>query len=78
MAAHLVDWFEEFRTYHRKDGLIVKLRDDLMSASRIGVMMLRYARVSGGSKPKPVVIATGYRTGQNRKTFKTHRQTARA
>lgn len=40
----LGEWFEEFRLYHRKDGLIVKLRDDLLSASRIGLMMLRIAR----------------------------------
>ena len=39
----LGDWFEEFRLYHRLDGKIVKERDDLMSASRIGLMMLRYA-----------------------------------
>jgi hypothetical protein len=26
------DWFEEFRLYHRKDGKIVKERDDLLSA----------------------------------------------
>lgn len=38
------EWFEEFRMYHRKDGKIVKERDDLMSATRIGVMMLREAR----------------------------------
>ena len=37
------EWFEEFRLYHRKDGKIVKERDDLMSATRIGVMMLRFA-----------------------------------
>lgn len=36
-------WFEEYRLYHRVDGKIVKLRDDLMSATRIGVMMLREA-----------------------------------
>ncbi len=36
-------WFEEFRMYHRVDGLIVKERDDLMSATRVGVMMLRFA-----------------------------------
>lgn len=41
----LNDWFEEFRLYHRKDGLIVKLRDDLMSATRYGVMMLRHSIV---------------------------------
>ena len=39
----LSDWWEEFRLYHRKDGLIVKLRDDLMSATRIGIMDLRFA-----------------------------------
>lgn len=37
-------WFEEMRMYHRKDGKIVKERDDLMSATRIGIMMLREAR----------------------------------
>lgn len=41
--AHLADWFEEFRMYHRKDGRIVKERDDLMSATRYGLMMLRHA-----------------------------------
>jgi phage terminase large subunit-like protein len=43
--AHLTDWFEEFRLYHRKDGLIVKSADDLMSATRYGVMMRRFAVV---------------------------------
>ena len=41
--SHLNDWFEEFRMYHRKDGLIVKERDDLLSATRIGIMDLRHA-----------------------------------
>lgn len=40
---NLNDWLEEFRLYHRQDGKIVKERDDLMSATRIGVMMLRFA-----------------------------------
>lgn len=40
-----VEWFEEYRNYHRKDGLIVKVRDDLLSASRIGMMMIRYAKL---------------------------------
>lgn len=44
VAAHLSDWFEEYRFYHRKDGLIVKVRDDLLSATRIGVMMRRKAK----------------------------------
>lgn len=38
-------WFEEFRMYHRKDGLIVKERDDLMSATRYAMMMRRHAIV---------------------------------
>lgn len=41
--SHLGDWWQEFRLYHRKDGLIVKERDDLMSATRIALMMLRFA-----------------------------------
>lgn len=36
-------WFAEFRLYHRKDGLIVKLKDDVISASRYAYMMRRYA-----------------------------------
>ena len=37
-------WLEEYRGYHRKDGQIVKLGDDLMSATRVGIMSLRSAR----------------------------------
>lgn len=36
-------WFQEFRLYHRIDGLIVKERDDRISASRYAMMMLRQA-----------------------------------
>jgi len=45
VAAHLNDWWEEFRLYHRKDGQIVKEGDDLMAATRYGLMMLRHAAV---------------------------------
>ncbi len=41
--SNLVEWLEEFRLYHRLENKIVKERDDLMSATRIGVMMLRQA-----------------------------------
>lgn len=47
----LREWWEEFRLYHRKKGLIVKLKDDLMDATRTGLMMLRYA--------KPVPLGNG-------------------
>lgn len=40
----LIRWWSEFRVYHRKDGVIVKLIDDAISASRYAIMMLRYAR----------------------------------
>jgi len=43
--AHLADWFEEFNLYHRKEGLIVTLNDDLMSATRYAMMMRRFACV---------------------------------
>lgn len=43
VAAHLAEWFDEFRAYHRKDGMIVKVNDDLMSATRIAVMAHRHA-----------------------------------
>jgi phage terminase large subunit-like protein len=46
------DWFQEMRTYHRKkdpehpdqDGKLVKINDDLMSATRIFWMARRFAR----------------------------------
>lgn len=41
--SNLADWFEEFRMYHRKDGKIVKLDDDLMAATRYAFMMRRHA-----------------------------------
>jgi hypothetical protein len=47
------DWFQEFRAYHRKsdpehpeqNGKIVKVNDDLMSATRVFWMARRHARV---------------------------------
>lgn len=42
--SHLSEWFEEFRLYHRKDGLIVTKVDDLMAATRYAMMMRRSAK----------------------------------
>ena len=53
--ANLTEWMEEFRMYHRKDGLIVKERDDLMSATRIAIMMLRIA-----TSPKDAPVRDKY------------------
>lgn len=49
VLSHLTEWFEEFREYYRKDGVIVKENDDLMAATRYAFMQLRSASV----KPKP-------------------------
>ena len=49
---HCSDWFEEFRQYHRKDGRIVKTHDDLLDATRYGVMMLRMAKEVRNGKVK--------------------------
>ncbi|HXQ52374.1 MAG TPA: terminase family protein, partial [Stellaceae bacterium] len=51
VAPNLTEWQEEFESYHRKDGLIVKEGDDLMSATRMAVMQIRSA--------KPTVSAPG-------------------
>jgi len=61
---NLTDWFEEYRMYHRKDGAIVKVDDDLMSASRMAVMMLRIARPvlfygEAQRRQEPVAMAKG-------------------
>lgn len=52
--AHLEDWFAEFRLFHRKDGLIVKLNDDRLSASRYAMMMKREATTPTDSWSAPV------------------------
>src|SRR5215470_6942666 len=49
----LGDWFSEKRGYHRKNGLIVKQRDDLLDATRTAVMMRRFAR----TEPKKYSLA---------------------
>ena len=51
--SNLQDWWQEFNLYHRDEGKIVKERDDLMDATRYGVMMLRYA-VTKVLKTKPI------------------------
>jgi phage terminase large subunit-like protein len=47
VAAHLSEWFDEYQGYHRKDGLVVKVDDDLMSATRQLVMDIRYGKTVG-------------------------------
>ena len=44
---HLMNWFKEFRQYHRKDGKIVPMNDDVMSATRYAVMSVKQWGVAG-------------------------------
>lgn len=43
VATNLHLWFDEMRSYHRKDGRIVSRRDDILKATMYAVMMKRYA-----------------------------------
>ncbi len=46
---HLMEWFKEFRAYHRKDGKIEPIKDDLMSATRYAMMCIQYGVAGQGS-----------------------------
>ncbi len=59
VAAHLNDWWEEYGLYHRKDGQIVKERDDLLCATRYALMMLRFA-AEAPDRQDAVNIETGW------------------
>jgi hypothetical protein len=49
-------WMAEKRLYHRKDGKIVKIRDDAISASRYALMMLRFAQTAPRPKAKQTPV----------------------
>lgn len=52
--AGLREWFEEFLQYHRDEkGNIVKVRDDLLDATRYAYMMRRHAIRKGHIKNRP-------------------------
>jgi hypothetical protein len=56
---HLDIWFNEFRSYHRDtNGKIVKLRDDLMAATRYATMSARFAYTEPVAK-KPQMRVVG-------------------
>lgn len=52
VAKHLDDFWDEFNQYHRKDGRIIKVNDDLLDAVRYAWMMRRKARPEGASRFK--------------------------
>ena len=43
---------EELRMYHRKDGKIIPMHDDVLSALRYAVMSLRKTRVRNVEPPQ--------------------------
>ena len=47
--SYLGNWFDEFRGYHRKDGKVVPIRDDLMSATRYASQSARFAIAGQGA-----------------------------
>jgi phage terminase large subunit-like protein len=59
VARHLKEWFAEFHTYHRKNGKIVKERDDLLDATRTLIMCLRFAKVQQSLR-QPQVVGMDY------------------
>ena len=62
VVSSLLDWWDEFVSYHRDEtGQIVKVHDDLMSATRILVMMLPRFGVGG--------VPMGNLSGQHWKDF---------
>lgn len=65
-AAQLGEFFEERRNYHRKNNLVVKIKDDIMSAVRVGLMMKRFARavpLGGAPLPRPMGAAAQFAIG---------------
>ena len=52
-------WLSELRLYHRKDGRIVKERDDVISASRYAYMMLRFAITKPNNKASSALRLRG-------------------
>jgi hypothetical protein len=57
---HCSLWFDGYRLYHRKDGKIVKEADDLMDATRYGMMMLRAARTPAPRAPQIDTVGMNY------------------
>jgi hypothetical protein len=68
VSAHLGEWFEEYRFYHRDNGLIVAERDDTLSATWKGLMMKRFS--------KAVPLGTWVRNRQDRQARATLDQNA--
>ena len=63
VADGCTEWYDEFSSYYRKDGLIVKEYDDLMSATRTGIIQLRAGKavpLGGKYRSKGTVLQPGH------------------
>jgi hypothetical protein len=50
IASHLAPFWDEFVSYHRDNGKIVKEHDDILSATRYGIMCLRFGEAKQRQK----------------------------
>lgn len=55
VSSTLVDFWEEYSMYYRENGEIVKKGDDIMSAFRVGVMMIRHAKAKQITRDAPIL-----------------------
>jgi hypothetical protein len=66
VARGMINYLEERRLYHRKDGEIVRLKDDTLAAARYGMSMRRFFKAleeCGGYFPD----RAGWSAGQQRR-----------
>jgi hypothetical protein len=53
VGSHLSEFFDEYRNYHRKDGHVVKIDDDILSATRQLVMSISKAKPLDANRNDP-------------------------
>lgn len=51
--SNCVEFFDEYRNYHRKDGKVIDRRDDVLKSVMYAMMMRRYATTQRVMTPRP-------------------------
>jgi hypothetical protein len=69
IAQPLAEWFDEYAGYHRKSGLVVKVDDDLLSATRVLCMDIRFARTVENFRYRRQTADRGSATGMDFDVF---------
>lgn len=67
VARNCIQYLEERRLYHRKDGEIVKLRDDVLAAARYACMMKRHFKSFTEIDPWETPPNPGWPSGGSRR-----------